>query len=83
MIFEIIGFMGATLTTISFLPQVTKIYKTKSTKDISLAMYIAFALGVTCWLIYGLGINSRPVIYANIVTLILVSMVLYMKIKYK
>ena len=82
MIFEIIGFVGATLTTISFLPQVTKIYKTKSTKDISLAMYIAFALGVACWLIYGIGINSRPVIYANIVTLILVSMVLYMKLKY-
>jgi MtN3 and saliva related transmembrane protein len=83
MIFEIIGFIGATLTTISFLPQVTKIYKTKSTKDISLAMYIAFALGVACWLTYGIGINSRPVIYANIVTLILVSMVLYMKLKYK
>lgn len=80
---ELLGFVAATLTTISFLPQALKAWKTKSTKDISLLMYTVMGVGVTCWLLYGLGLKSRPIIYANVITLILILSILFLKIKHK
>jgi MtN3 and saliva related transmembrane protein len=77
---EIIGFAAGTFTTIAFVPQVLKIHKTKKTEDLSLSMYFIFTLGVSFWLTYGLIIDSRPVIIANIITLILSFYILYMKI---
>ena len=78
-----IGFFAAFCTTIAFLPQAIKVYKTKSTKDISLIMFIIFTLGVFSWLIYGLIINDLPVILANVVTLILSLFILLYKIRFK
>lgn len=80
---EIIGFIAAALTTVAFVPQVIKTWKEKETKDISLVMYIIFTLGVALWLVYGLILMNGPMIFANIITLILASTVLYLKIKYK
>ena len=70
-IIKYIGFFAAFCTTIAFLPQAIKVFKTKSTKDISLYMFIIFTIGVLSWLIYGLIINDLPIILANAVTLIL------------
>lgn len=78
----LIGFMAATLTTIAFVPQVTKVWKTRSARDVSLGMYALFTTGVALWLIYGLLIGSWPVIVANSITLILAGMVLVMKVKF-
>ena len=78
-----IGFFAAVCTTIAFLPQAIKVYKTKSTKDISLYMFLIFTIGVLSWLIYGLIINDWPVILANAVTLILSFFILIYKLKYK
>ncbi|MBD3318633.1 hypothetical protein GF342_01860 [Candidatus Woesearchaeota archaeon] len=78
----IIGLVAATLTTISFLPQVIKTWKEKSAKGISQFMYILFCSGVLLWLVYGLVIFDLPVIVANAVTLILASTVLYFRIVY-
>ena len=78
-----IGFFAAFCTTIAFLPQAIKVYKTKSTKDISLYMFLIFTIGVLSWLIYGLIINDLPVILANAVTLILSFFILIYKIRYK
>ena len=78
-----IGFFAAFCTTIAFLPQAIKVYKTKSTKDISLYMFIIFTIGVLSWLIYGLIINDWPVILANAVTLILSFFILIYKLRYK
>ena len=80
---NIIGFSAAISTTIAFVPQVIKTIKTKSVKDISLIMYIIFTTGIFLWLVYGILINSKPVILANIVTFILALIVLMLKIKYK
>lgn len=82
-IFELLGYLAAILTTISFLPQAIKTIKTKDTRGISLPMYILFTLGVLFWLIYGLHFNMIPVIIANIITLVLASIILFFKIKYK
>ena len=79
---EIVGFAAGILTTIAFLPQVIKIWKTKSTKDISLGMFITFTTGIFLWLIYGILINSPPIILANIVTFILSLTILVFKIRY-
>ena len=79
----LIGLMAATLTTASFIPQIIKIMQTKSTKDISLVMFLSYSLGIICWLIYGLFINSFPVIAANAMTLILNIIILGYKLKYK
>ena len=80
---EYIGFFAALCTTIAFLPQAIKVYQTKSTKDISLLMFLIFTVGVLSWLIYGLIINDYPVILANAVTLILSLFILIYKIRYK
>jgi len=79
---EIVGFAAGILTTIAFLSQVIKIWKTKSTKDISLGMFIAFTTGIFLWLIYGILINSPPIILANIVTFILSLTILVFKVRY-
>jgi MtN3 and saliva related transmembrane protein len=77
-----IGLMAGTLTTISFLPQVIKIRRSKSAKDISLGMFLTFCIGVFLWLVYGLFIQSLPVILANSITLVLASTILFFKFKY-
>jgi len=79
----LLGFLAATLTTSSFLPQVVKAVKTKHMKDISLLMYIILMTGIGLWFIYGILISDLPVIAANGVTLVLVSLVFVLKLKYK
>jgi MtN3 and saliva related transmembrane protein len=78
---DIIGFVAAGLTTISFVPQVVKIVKTRHTADISLLMYLIFALGVALWAVYGVMLGRAPVIVANLITFALVSIVLFYKIR--
>ena len=63
-----IGFIAAILTTVSFVPQVLKVWRTRSAKDISLGMYSLFTLGIAAWLVYGVLIDSWPVILANLIT---------------
>jgi MtN3 and saliva related transmembrane protein len=77
-----IGFIAALLTTVSFVPQVLKVWRTRSAKDISLGMYSLFTLGIATWLVYGVLIDSWPVILANLVTLMLAGSVLVMKLKF-
>lgn len=77
-----VGYAAAILTTISFVPQVLKVWRTRSAKDVSLGMYSLFTLGIFTWLVYGVLIESWPVILANFVTLVLAGMVLAMKLKF-
>jgi len=79
---EIVGFAAGIMTTLAFLPQVIKIWKTRSTKDISLGMFITFTTGIFLWLVYGILINSTPIILANTVTFILSLTILVFKIRY-
>ena len=79
---DLFGFLAALLTTIAFLPQLYKTWKTKSAEDVSLIMLILFIIGLCCWIIYGLRINSVPILVANIVTLIFNFSILILKISY-
>lgn len=77
---DLLGITAGALTTAAFLPQVIKTWKSKSAKDLSLGMFSLFVLGVILWLIYGILIDSLPVILANAATLLLSSMLLYFKL---
>jgi MtN3 and saliva related transmembrane protein len=77
---EIIGYMAASLTTLSFLPQAIKVIKTRDTKSISLIMYILFSIGVALWLLYGILLHNLPILIANAVTLALALVILYFKL---
>lgn len=80
---EIIGLVAAFLTTAAFVPQVYKTWKEKSTKNISLSMYTVMGIGVLLWLVYGIHLESLPIILANTVTFLLLIFMLVMKLKYK
>jgi len=79
---ELIGSMAGLLTTIAFVPQVVKTWRSGSAEDISLFMFILFSLGVLLWLVYGLAIHSRPVVIANGITLVLALSILVMKLRH-
>lgn len=81
--FEILGMLAAVITTGAFLPQVYKTWKTKDTKALSLTMYIAFFIGVSLWLVYGIYLDSLPMIVANVVTAISSLILIGLKLKYK
>ena len=74
-----VGFFAGFLTTISFLPQVVKTWKTRSASDLSLGMFSVFSVGVLFWLVYGFLIQEPPMIIWNSVNLILVLAILVMK----
>ena len=80
---EIIGLIAGTLSTAAFVPQVFKAWKEKSTKDISLAMYLVLTIGLSLWLYYGFSIESLPIILANAITLLLVLSMVFLKLKHK
>jgi MtN3 and saliva related transmembrane protein len=79
---EFFGYLAATLTTVSFIPQVVQVWRSKHTKDISLGMYSIFTFGIAVWLVYGIMLGSMPIIIANCITMILAGSVLAMKLKY-
>jgi MtN3 and saliva related transmembrane protein len=80
---ELIGFLAAMLTTGSFIPQVWKIWKTKSTRDLSWAMTMMFTVGVGLWLVYGLMTGSPPIIAANAVSFSLWLAIAFMKWRFE
>jgi MtN3 and saliva related transmembrane protein len=79
----LLGLLAASLTTVAFVPQLIKVINTRSTHDISLAMYIVVCTGVLLWLIYGLILKDTPLIVANSVTFVLAGTILILKIRLK
>jgi MtN3 and saliva related transmembrane protein len=80
---DLIGYMAACGTTISFLPQAVKTIRTRDTSGISLYMYALFTLGTLLWLSYGVMSGSWPVTAANAVTFVFASIILVYKVRYK
>ena len=78
----ILGLAAGTLTTVAFIPQLAKAWQSKSTGDLSWGMVIIFSTGVLLWLIYGIWIDSLPVILANAVTLLFQAGIIALKMKY-
>jgi MtN3 and saliva related transmembrane protein len=80
---SLLGFAAGTLTTLSFIPQVHKAWRTKRCDDLSWTMLIAFGAGIVLWLTYGILLRAAPIIVANAFTLILIVVLLYLKIEYR
>jgi len=78
-----LGLIAGALTTVAFVPQVIKIWKSKHARDISLGMFAIFSSGVLLWLFYGIQIGSLPVILSNAITLGFSLTILFFKIKFK
>lgn len=79
---DIFGFLAATLTTASFIPQALHTFRTKDVRGISLGMYSAFTAGVALWLVYGWMLGEMPIVIANAITLSLALAILVMKLRY-
>jgi MtN3 and saliva related transmembrane protein len=80
---DLIGYIAASLTTLSFLPQALHTFRTRDVRGISLGMYTLFNSGVALWLVYGLLIDAWPIVVANAITLCLALAILVMKLRYR
>jgi MtN3 and saliva related transmembrane protein len=79
---ERIGFIAATCTTAAFVPQLVRVVRLKSAREISLPTFLLFSVGVFLWLVYGINTGSRPIIASNAITLFLSLSILCLKLKY-
>ena len=79
---DLIGYAAACMTTISFLPQLIRVVKLRSARDISLGMFLIFTVGTAFWLTYGVLSRSWPVSIANGVTLVLSASILFLKLRF-
>ncbi|WP_353120556.1 SemiSWEET transporter [Nitratidesulfovibrio sp.] len=79
---EAVGYVAGLLTSLAYLPQVVRIARTRSANDISLPTFRLLAVGVSLWLVYGIGIGSWPVMAANAVGLALILAVIWLKLRY-
>jgi MtN3 and saliva related transmembrane protein len=79
---DAIGLVAAFCTTLSFVPQLIRVWRLRSAREISLIMFLVYALGVFLWLLYGILIHSLPVILANAVSLVLTFAMLALKIRF-
>lgn len=77
------GYLGGTMTTLAFLPQVVRTLRTRETRSISLGMYLLFTAGVFLWLLYGIRLHALPMILANGITLLLSFVLLVAKWRWK
>lgn len=79
---QFVGALAATLTTIAFVPQVLRAWRTKSVGDLSLGMLLSFTVGVALWIAYGIALGQLPIIVANSVTFALALILLGLKLRY-
>ena len=79
---EWLGYLAATCTTLSFVPQAVKTIRTRDTSGISLGMYVVFTFGIVCWFGYGIFLDSWPMIASNAVTFVLAATILALKLKH-
>jgi MtN3 and saliva related transmembrane protein len=78
---ELLGIIAAILTTVSFVPQAYKVYKTDHTISLSYRMYIIICSGFFLWMIYGIYLRKKPIIFANLFSLILALYILWKILK--
>ncbi|NOT23866.1 MAG: SemiSWEET transporter [Nitrospiraceae bacterium] len=80
---DLLGFAAGAFTTCAFWPQLQKTWATKSAGDVSMGMLAIFSTGVCLWLLYGLVLQSWPIILTNFVTLLLTGAILVLKLRYR
>jgi MtN3 and saliva related transmembrane protein len=79
---ELLGYVAAVFTTLSFVPQVLRVYRTRSAHDISATMYGMFIFGLALWIGYGVLLRAWPIVVANTITVLLAAAILGMKLRF-
>ena len=79
---EYLGYIAGFLTTFAFLPQILRVYKLKSAREISVLFNSSILLGVMLWLIYGISLGLVPLIVWNSTGIVLTGLLLFSKLKY-
>lgn len=79
---SLLGALAGLCTTIAFLPQLVRAWRTRSTRDISLPMFSLLVFGIFLWLVYGALIGDVPLILANGVSFCFTSSILYLKLRH-
>lgn len=79
---ELLGHAAGFCTTVAFVPQVLKVWRSRSAHDISVGMYAVFIAGLVLWLVYGMRIGAWPIVIANSLTIVLAGSVLLLKLRY-
>lgn len=77
-----VGLAAAVTTTLCWVPQALRIIRTRDTTAISLPAYLALTFGIVLWLVYGVALMDLPLILANTVTFVLLSIIVVMKLRY-
>jgi MtN3 and saliva related transmembrane protein len=78
---QLIGLAAGTLTTLSFVPQVIRAWRTRSVNDLSMEMLVTFNIGVALWTVYGIALGEFPIILTNSITLGLALILLVFKLR--
>jgi len=79
---DLVGMLAGALSTVAFVPQVWRVWRTRSARDLSLPMYLIFTTGVALWFVYGVMLGAAPIIVCNGLTLLLAGTVVAMKLKF-
>jgi MtN3 and saliva related transmembrane protein len=79
---DLTGYAAAVCTTSAYIPQVLRVWRTRSTHDISLKMFVVLVTGISLWLTYGISTGDWPLVAANSITLMLASTILYFKLRH-
>ncbi|WP_127120887.1 SemiSWEET family sugar transporter [Chryseotalea sanaruensis] len=80
---ELMGHSGSLLSSITFMPQVYKVWQTKRTQDLSLSMMLIVFSSTIVWIIYGVGLMLWPVIICNSIICLLSLMLIYFKLSFE
>lgn len=82
MVWTVVGIAGASLTMFGFVPQIIKMWKTRSVKDVSGLTLVQFGAGVALWMLYGIHLRDFIIIGANAVSLVtlLIALIFYLKV---
>ena len=80
---NVVGTLGGIVSSVTFLPQVIKIWQTKSTKDLSMMTLLFLVINVSLWLTYGILTKLNPIIITNSIVLTMVFIMVYFKLTFK
>ena len=79
---SLMGYVAGSCTTLAFLPQVLRTWRTRSTDDISLGMFSLMVFGILLWLLYGIAVGDWPLIIADGVSLVFAATILFFKLRF-
>lgn len=79
---ELVGSIAGTLTTVAYVPQMVKVYRTRSAGDLSWPTFLCLVAGIVLWVVYGWMLDQWPIVIANVVTLGLALAIVVGKVLY-